>query len=192
MNLTLAGYQDMANKGRVVHMVGPLDYDKLNGFHKSLREASEKHREEPLAILVTSGGGSLGIAIAMTNEIRALATTGKVYMIGTAFVQSAAVSIMMAVPVEQRFSLGYTSYYCHRTSHNRKYEICGHLDQHDYHIKEYEAGVEDFSADTNWLFEQIVKGTTMTRKEFNDLIEHPKALNNKEAKRRGIIAGVLE
>lgn len=84
----------MINLQRVVPWIGPVDSDSFAKVMGRIIDLHQKSTEEPIYLIITSGGGNVGISLAFYDLIRA----GNINLvtIGAGYADSAATVIFLA------------------------------------------------------------------------------------------------
>jgi len=167
----------------------------LAGARERLLKFLEDQKDENDSLIFNffSWGGGFAHGKTLFNELRALATGRKLYIVTSSEISSMALFVLMAVPREQRFTFPMTYFYFHKSRMQHEVGSGWNLkDQHEYDMKEYGAEIE-LGANLDHDYEEVIlKGSTMTKAQIRELETNPRYLSAKEAVQLGLVAGIIE
>lgn len=158
------------------------EIDEINVGTLSLFGISAQAIHPPINIYLNTYGGCIHDMLAIYDEIRALAKIYEVNIICTGKIMSAGTIIMLAVPLEHRFSYSNTTFMYHSLSAF----ACGK-------IKEMEENVEE-SKRLHKIMWNIYKENTSIPKEKLDEIYKSKIdwfISAEQAKKYKIISKII-
>lgn len=195
--LTRKGYGEALLGRRVIHLVDEegsagIGTKMVQSFRSQLAAIAKDGIEGDLVISLSTQGGKIRDGFILHNEIKLLADARPTYLVCSSYVASMGIVLLAAIPSERRFAFPNTCFYMHRCNFARNVQESGFLENHEYAALEYGAINEVFKRDEHAILRLISRGTGMSVKEVRAHFANPRYVYEREAKRLGLIAGILK
>lgn len=189
---TLKDYQKMVKSGHVIYIDRYINPKALKQFRKQQLAFMEAHpNAKAVAIVIMSPGGEVDYASHIINEMKALRSMYDIWTVAGADVASAAVNILLSVPVNRRVALPYTAIYNHKAASST-------IEKSNVSVPEMKNANRESSAIVRYVeriekesIAILVKQTNLSKKEAKKLYKKPRYIYSKEAVKLGFVSHIL-
>lgn len=189
---TLKDYQKMVKNGQVIYLDRYINRKALIRFRKQQLAFMEAHpNAKAVAIVVMSPGGEVDYATHIINEMKALSSMYDIWTIAGADVASAAVNILLSVPVNRRVALPYTAIYNHKAASST-------IEKSNVSVPEMKNANRESGAIVRYVervekesIAVLVEQTHLSKKQAKKLYKKPRYIYSKEAVKLGFVSRIL-
>lgn len=189
---TLKDYQKMVKNGQVIYLDRYIDRKALIRFRKQQLVFMEGYPDaKAIAIVVMSPGGEVDYATHIINEMKALSSMYDIWTIAGADVASAAVNILLSVPVNRRVAFPYTAIYNHKAASST-------IEKSNVSVLEMKNANRESGAIVKYVeriekesIALLVEQTHLSKKQAKKLYKKPRYIYSKEAVKLGFVSRIL-
>ncbi len=189
--MDLTTYQTIVDYGRCLKITGMLNEKMYSDFMDAWQKQDKSNKDFLYVVLLSSGGGSSHWSNSLYNVLNSICEAHKVVLVCNGHVASAAISIMMAVPIRNRYAFQSTSFYLHRARWNHQAKLQGGPDETTYVVAEAIASNNLFRSEIKSYYKLIADNTAMTTQGVKKLEENPRFIGTKKAIKLGLIHSIL-
>ena len=174
-----------------INLTGMVGEKMIEDLDRQVKSLDLKGNSDPTVLTITSGGGSVGYARAIYEELGLLQQQTELTLVARGICLSSAVTIAMAVPQENRFATLYTKFLLHEGTAQAS-PISGPLAAREIQQASLAANLEDDKDEAKWVNGVIAEGCHRTRKDVERVIKETTWLVGKEAVKFGLVSALLK
>ena len=185
-------YQAALMAATVINLTGDINCKQMDVYiAQRTKILSSDKKESPIVITLTSVGGDIEWAWALVDDIQRLSEFREVLLLGRGKVSSAAVLILLALPLERRFLAERSTVYVHRRKTSFGDRLIGHDDAHEYAMKEHAATVANGRRiDEEWIH-FMGQQTSIKAEGIRQLMEEPRFIVGNELVEMGFVSAIV-
>jgi ATP-dependent protease ClpP protease subunit len=142
-----------------IRVLGPIDEDALQRF---IDQAAGLQGDKPIVVELTTSGGEADTARRMAQEIRTLAQSREIFMLGKTYVYSAGITLLAAVAPSHRYLTRDTVLLIHERRIDRSVQLTGGLRSAMAIAQDLLAELESGQQLERRGFERFVEGSGLT------------------------------
>ncbi|GAC1388063.1 MAG: hypothetical protein NVS1B7_7770 [Candidatus Saccharimonadales bacterium] len=146
---------------------------------------------EPAVLTLTSGGGSVGYARAIFEELSLLQQHIDVSFVARGMCLSAAVTIAMAFPKDKRFATRHTKFLIHEGIRDHMPTIVGPLSAREIQLENFQNDFADDHDELKWVLGAIAKGCQQPMREVRREARQGLWLIGNNALKYGLVSQLL-
>lgn len=170
---------------------GELDVDQLKDFDAQLEAITSNEPPSRVAVVVSSGGGSVSICRSLYDRCILLGQTADVWMIASGHAASAAVTLMMAVPTAQRLVTPHTQIMIHEVSRSDRTFPRAPTAISELVVEQVEFDHQLLDLDNQWTAERLADGLDRAVEEIREWLRPGRGFDAEEAVKLGFASAIL-
>lgn len=183
-------------KHTTLPLTGDVGLDGLEYIHRYGQDQlkrSKDERDEAVTVLISSLGGSTAGGLAGRDMLRLLNKVVRVNVVAVGVCHSAAVSVLLSVPAEQRFATPETSFLIHQPHRNYSLQVQGSHEAQEALLLEE---IQDLKFGKS-LLDTTVRivsrpHTKLSEEKVRELMRYGTLFDSRQALEWGFIGGLLE
>jgi ATP-dependent Clp protease protease subunit len=173
-----------------INLIGSVGEDMLGSLDSQIRNLTSES-DTPLIVTLASGGGSVGYARAIYEELSLLQQKRDISLVARGICLSAAVTIAMSVPLNRRLATPNTKFLMHEGIQNGSPNVSGSLSARKIQLANFLKDFEDDEDENQWVIDVIAKGCNQPLNVVEGKVRDGVWLVGKEAVRFGLVGSLI-
>lgn len=173
-----------------INLTGAVDESMIKDLDRQIK-ITPYTGEQPVVVTLTSGGGSVGYARAIYEELSLLQEETELILMARGICLSAAVTMAMAVPQAKRLATPNTKFLIHEGSRSAIPAVNGPLSARQIQIANILTDLEDDREEGSWVTQVIAEGCQQPYRKVEKKARKGLWLTGKEAVRFGLVSNLL-
>ncbi|GAC1573007.1 MAG: hypothetical protein NVS3B23_08850 [Candidatus Saccharimonadales bacterium] len=174
-----------------INLTGPVDSKMIEDLDRQVK-ITEFGDNVPVVVTLTSGGGSVGYARAIYDELLLLQTHGDLTLVARGICLSAAVTIAMAFPHDRRLATPNTKFLIHQGSRESSPAIVGPLAARKNQFDNFKVNFKDDQEEGDWVVHVIAKSCNKTIKDVEKKSRNGLWLVGQKAVQFGLVSSLID
>jgi ATP-dependent Clp protease protease subunit len=158
---------------------------------RQIKSQLRQDEHNPLIVTLTSGGGSVGYARAIYEELSLLQEVADVTLVTRGICLSAAVTVAMAFPQQNRYATPNTKFLMHEGYRPMSQAVGGSLSARRIHRINADSDFEDDVDEAKWVTNVISQGCKQPYEKVERKLRQSTWLVGHKAVKFGLVGGIL-
>lgn len=174
-----------------INLTGAVNDKMIEDLDRQVK-ATELGVDKQVVLTMTSGGGSVGYARAIYEELSLLQSQVDITFVARGLCLSAAVTIAMAFPHERRLATPNTKFLIHEGSLDVTPNVTGALSAREIQKANFDNNFLDDQEEGKWVLGLIAKGCRQPLREVRTEAKSGLWLIGQKAVEYGLVSGLLK
>lgn len=170
-----------------INLTGAVDEEMIEDLDRQIKLTDPK--VESVIVTLTSGGGSVGFARAIYEELQLLQSRVDATLVARGICLSSAVTIAMAFPKKRRLATPNTKFLIHEGALYGDPRIGGPLSARKIQMARFRSEFSDDKEEQQWVFGLIAEGCGQPLRKVEKKARKGVWMVGKQALKFGLVSG---